>query len=411
MIRRRAFLVGVSAVALLLSAATAYGAPRPAPFSGGGRIESMEAVGTFELGSIRASVPKFFESYAPPAARYAVAKYVMRFSSVDFDGSPVTIKAQVYVPVTEDAGERPVYVFASGTTGIGDSCAPSLETPDTKRWGWYEQNMLAYASLGYIVVFPDYTGFNDPDRPQRYFSKDAEGYMLLDAIRAAFDAFPLKGLSARPSRAVFTAGYSQGGHAAMAAADLRPSYAPETPLAGVVTYGSTNDVEALVREGVAYAPLILYSYMSMYGREGLEPSDYLQERWLPTFESDASTMPVDEFQAHFGYDYTKLYAPAFAKALYGGTLAAEYPELARRLAENHTGLSGHGLPALVIQGDADFIATTATQTKFVVALRALGSRVKFIVFPKVSHKYTRMAGFDASVAWMDELSRELGVIR
>ncbi len=111
--------------------------------SSGGRIVSIERVGLFERESIRDTLPKFFESYGPPRVDYAVAKYVLRFTSQDFDGSAAMITAQLYVPVTAEGKERPVYVFASGTTGIGDNCAPSLETPDTKRWGWYEQKMLA----------------------------------------------------------------------------------------------------------------------------------------------------------------------------------------------------------------------------------------------------------------------------
>jgi pimeloyl-ACP methyl ester carboxylesterase len=372
----------------------------------GGKIVSLERAGSFSVDSLRGSIPSFFEMYTPPRVDYAVNKYVLEFSSVDFDGSPVTVRAQIYAPVMSAASDRPVYVFASGTTGIGDNCAPSLETPETKRWGWYEQNMLAYAGLGFIVVFPDYTGFNDPERSQRYFSKFAEGYMMLDAIRAALSTFPLEGTEARLSGVVFTAGYSQGGHAAMAAADLRPGYAPDLPLSGVITYGSTNDVEALVREGTAYAPLIFYSYLDMYGDTFIRPAEYLQERWMPTFMHDASTMPVDEFQVYYGYDYKKLYTPPFAKALYGGTLARDYPGLSQKFAENHSGLSGHGVPSLVIQGDADFIVTTATQTKFVLALRAQGSTVKYFIFPKVSHRYTRMAGFDASVTWMNDRTAE-----
>lgn len=366
----------------------------------GGRIVSVRPVREYSVDSIRGSIPSFFESHPVPVVKYSVRKYGLAFTSNDFDGSPVTILAQVYVPVFDTPSARPMYVFASGTTGIGDNCAPSLETPETKRWGWYEQNMLAYAALGFIVVFPDYTGFNDPDRPQRYFSKAAEAYMMLDAIRAGFAMFPLEGIGASPSKVVFTAGYSQGGHAAMAAADLRPLYSPDLPLAGVVTYGSTNDVEALVREGPAYAPLIFYSYMDMYRRDAVKPADYLQARWMPTFEQDAPSMPVDEFQAHYGFDYRKLYTPAFAASLYGCTLARDYPELHRLLGDNHTGLSGHGIPALVIQGDADFIVTTATQTRFVLALREKGSQVKFLVSPRVSHRYTRMAGFQVSVDWM-----------
>lgn len=388
-----------SLVAVMVFAA-AFAQAQPARPNG--TVVAFEFQGEFEVARLRSSIPSFFESYRAPEPKYAVRKYALTFASEDFDGSPVTIKAQAYFPVMAEPVEKPIYLFASGTTGIGDNCAPSLETPGTKRWGWYEQNMLAYATLGFIVIFPDYTGFNDPDRPQRYFSKLAEGRMMLDAIRATLSVFPVGGTGVRPSGAVFAAGYSQGGHAAMAAADLRPAYAPDLPLTGIVTYGSTNDVEALVREGPAYAPLIFYSYMSMYGKDKVRPGEYLKDRWMPSFEKDASTMPVDEFQTYYGFDYKALYRPEFASALYGGSLAKAYPDLARLFAENHTGLSGHGLPALVIQGDADFIVTTATQTKFVLALRGKGSLVRFIVFPKVSHRYTRMAGFDASVDWMLE---------
>lgn len=372
-----------------------------------GSIISVERIKDFDTAELKTSIPSFFEHFKAPEPKQSVRKYIVHFASLDFNGSPVTIKAQVYIPLLTEAAELPVYVFASGTTGIGDANAPSLEKPQERRWGWYEQNMLAYATLGHIVIFPDYTGFNDPTIPQRYFSKYAEGYMMLDAIRAVTAFFPRDGLLAKPSKAVFTAGYSQGGHAAMAAADLRPSYAPETALAGVITYGSTNDVEALIREGPAYAPLIFYNYMSMYGRDEIRPEDYLQDKWLPTFEQDASTMGVDIFQAYYGFDYKKLYRPEFAASIYSGKLAQDYPQLARRLAENHTGLSGHGIPALVIQGADDFIVTNSSQEKFVLALRAAGSTVRYLVFNGVSHRYTRMAGFDDSLSWMADRTKAL----
>ena len=91
--------------------------------------------------------------------------------------------------------------------------------------------------------------------------------MLLDAVRATYAFFEAFGTNAdvnpsnvKPSGAVFTAGYSQGGHAAFAAADLRPSYAPELPLTGMIGYGATTNVERLLREGPYYAPYIVQSY-------------------------------------------------------------------------------------------------------------------------------------------------------
>jgi acetyl esterase/lipase len=64
-----------------------------------------------------------------------------------------------------------------------------------------------------------------------------------------------------------------------------------------------------------------------------------------------------------------------------------------------------GLPALVLQGGADCIVTSATQLRFVDALRKAGSAVRYIVYPEVPHKGIRQAAFAASVEWMHHLAR------
>ena len=187
----------------------------------------------------------------------------------------------------------------------------------------------------------------------------------------------------------------------MAAADLRPYYAPDLPLSGIITYGSTNDVEALMREGVAYAPLILNSYREMYGSSLINIAEYLLPKWLEDFDTQ-SIRCINEFQALYGFDASAVYTPRFLASLNNGTLSRDFPALATLTAENHTGLSGHGLPALVIQGSLDFIVTDATQTRFVKALRAKGSQTRFLIYPNVTHRFTRHAGFNASLAWMQE---------
>jgi pimeloyl-ACP methyl ester carboxylesterase len=377
-----------------------------------GTVTSITFGQQYTAADISQAVTQFFGSYTYAGSRFAVQAFSITFTSKDYDGTPVAIHAQVFVPSVKEPAQLPVYVFASGTTGIGDLCAPSLEQPTKRRWGWYRENMLAYASRGYLVIFPDYTGFNDASRPQRYFSKKAEGYMLLDAIRAMFNFFnqrEVTELAVRPARAVFVGGYSQGGHAAFAAADLHAEYAPEVPLTGVITYGGTTDVEALLREGAAYGPLVLYYYMMMYGQGQVNPADFLLPQWLPTFESDASTMSVDVFQHHFGFDASRLYTPKFLTALKQGTLAATFPALSQLLADNRTGYGGHKLPALVIQGGDDFIVTTKTQTQFVTHLQELGSEVQYRILPHVTHRDTRAAGFAASVSWMQARLLELGL--
>ena len=404
-----------AAALALLGLALAPAAARADTAAPGTVLEAVY-VDTLWPGEIRRGAQAFFEGLDSSRARYAVRAYRVRYSSTDFDGSPAEISAQLFVPVHALPSGFPVLVFGSGTTGVDDRCAPSLEQPDVRRWGCYRANMLAYAAEGFITIFPDYLGFNDPLRGQRYFSKAAEAHVMLDAVRAVYGFFAEPAgsrvagasppLPARPSRAVFAAGYSQGGHAAFAAADLRAQYAPEVPLSGVLGFGATTDVAALLREGPVYAPYILHTYRQMYGAEEVDPSLLLQERWASCLEDDAGRLCVDQFQQYYPTDPGLLYTPEFLAALLYGTLPDFQPRLEARLQENRSGLAGHRLPALVVHGLADTVVSTRSQTAFVEALTAAGSAVRYLRLPGVRHRQTRAAGFRVSIEWMESLARE-----
>jgi acetyl esterase/lipase len=333
--------------------------------------------------------------------KYTVDLYRLRYLSTDFDGSPAAITAQLFVPRLPSGEPRPVLVFGSGTTGISDACAPSLENTATHPWGYYKENMLAYAGLGFITVFPDYLGFDDPTRPQRYFSKLAEGHVMLDAARAVLAFLSEEPAGTQAASKVFVAGYSQGGHAAFAAADLRASYAPDVPLAGVMGFGATCDVTTLLKEGPAYASYIIYTYSVMYGTGEVDPAELLQEKWARNLAADVERMCVDEFQLYYPSDGAKLYTPHFCHALYENRLIETFPAVATRLAENASGLSGHRIPAIVFQGSGDIVIRTPSQDRFVGALRNAGSPVRYVLLNGTRHKQVRTDGFAASVAWME----------
>jgi pimeloyl-ACP methyl ester carboxylesterase len=204
---------------------------------------------------------------------------------------------------------------------------------------------------------------------------------------------------------VFAAGYSQGGHAAFAAADLQSEYAPEVPLTGVIGFGSTNDVTTLLKEGPCYAPYILHTYAELYGSAEIDPGEYLQASWASSLDDDVNRMCVDQFQSYYPANAQRLYRPEFYRSLYGGTLPRDYPRLHARLAENSSGLAGHRLPALMVQGLDDSVITTPSQNRFVRELSVAGSPVRYVRLAGVRHRNTRAAGFRLSVEWMEGLAR------
>lgn len=344
-----------------------------------------------------------FDIYGVPDLSYSVRFYRIRYRSTDFDGTPVEIGANVFVPHVAGEGAFPLLVFGSGTTGVSDPCAPSLERPQVRRWGHYEANMLAYAGSGVITVFPDYLGFNDPQRPQRYFSKHAEAHVMLDAVRAARSFLDNRGAGVAATEHTFLGGYSQGGHAAFSAADLREEYAPDVSVTGLVSYGGTMNVETLMREAAYYSPYILYTYRQMHGPELVNTDELLLGRWSRTLEQDVLSMCVDQFQLYYPFEGAYLYSPGFHDSLTRGNLEVDYPELKRILDENIAGLTAHGIPSLVIQGGDDIIVTTKAQEDYVRRLCRLGNPVRYLLLEGVRHRFTRAAGFRATLAWMRQI--------
>ncbi len=376
--------------------------------AGPGTLLTVELLGSYTPEAIQLENEVLFENAGIPDPSYEVDHYLLHFQSTDVDGSAARIRAQLFVPRFSDLTETPVYVFAAGTTGVSEKCAPIIEIPAVNRWGHFRANMLAYAGEGLITIFPEYLGFGDPETPQRYFSKVAEAHVMLDAARAVNAFFEQHNTFARPSDALFLGGFSQGGHAAHSAADLQPQYAPELTITGLVGYGQTNDVAMLMREMAYYSPYIIYSYAAIYGRERINPADYLLPKWLPTFEEDIHGLCVEEFQHHYPRDGRELFTPEFYSALHadaeGFRLARVFPEMARVLRENRAGFDGHGLPSLVLHGAQDIIVSTAAQERFVRALCRGGSAVQFEVLPGARHRDVRPDGFRYSVSWMKHLA-------
>jgi acetyl esterase/lipase len=340
-----------------------------------------------------------FGGYGAPLVENAVDLWLLRFTTTRFDGEVAVVRARAFTPVDPPRGAAPLLVYGSGTTGVADVCAPSREYERATPLGYYRELLAPYAGRGFATVFPDYLGFEDPDRPQAYFHADSEAHVLLDAARAMTELYARTGDLGALRAETFFGGYSQGGHAALAVADQHATYAPDVRVAGVMGFAATTDVEALLATAAYYAPFVLLAYRSIYG-DAIDAAQVLAPRFVPTLEQDAGAFCVDRAQQVYPYDGAGTYTADFHRALQAGDPGAVAPEFARALAANATGLSGHGLPALVVQGGQDVIVLDRTQERFVDALCAAGSPVTYLNVPTARHRDTRPAGFTASVEWM-----------
>ncbi len=340
-----------------------------------------------------------FGGYGAPMVENAVDLWLLQFTTTRFDGAVVVVNARAFTPVDSPRGAAPLLVYGSGTTGVADACAPSREYERATPLGYYRELLAPYAGRGVATVFPDYLGFEDPDRPQAYFHADSEAHVLLDAARAMTELYARTGGLGGLRAETFFGGYSQGGHAAFAVADQHHTYAPDVTVSGVMGFAATTDVEALLATAAYYAPFVLLAYRSIYG-DAVDPAQVLAPRFVAALEQDAGAFCVDRAQQVYPYDGAGTYTAAFHRALQAGDPGAVAPDFAHALAINETGLSGHGLPALVVQGGRDVIVLDRTQERFVAALCATGSPVTYLNVPTARHRDTRPAGFDASLEWL-----------
>ena len=162
----------------------------------------------------------------------------LMYKSTDAAGNPVAVTGTYIEPEAEWTGNgpRPLVAFGPGTQGQGDLCAPSKSLsrpidvrPGELAVGYEAPQIAALVDEGFGVVVTDYIGLGNPDRLHTYTVREDLGHALLDAARAAKN---LDGTSLASDSPVGLYGYSQGGGATGAAAELAPTYAPELNLKG-----------------------------------------------------------------------------------------------------------------------------------------------------------------------------------
>ena len=147
-----------------------------------------------------------------------IAVYRIRYATVGGANEYTTASGALMVPTGLDArcrGARPIVLYAHGTTP-----ARSFNIADLSGQQNAEGLFLAalFASQGYIVVAPNYAGYDTSTLPYHpYLVADQQSKDMIDALSAARSALPAADAPlTTDSGRLFITGYSQGGYVAMA---------------------------------------------------------------------------------------------------------------------------------------------------------------------------------------------------
>ncbi|MEG3631450.1 lipase family protein [Streptomyces poriticola] len=177
----------------------------------------------------------------------------LMYKSTDANGGPVAVTGAYLEPAARWRGDgpRPLVAVAPGTMGQGDQCAASLglERPllfngKTVSVGYEDLVIHRLLARGIAVVVTDYAGLGTTDRLHTYVNRVDGAHAVLDAVRAAR---ALEQASVTDASPVGLFGYSQGGGATAAAAELQPSYAPDVRLAGTYAGAPPADLTEVTK--------------------------------------------------------------------------------------------------------------------------------------------------------------------
>ncbi|MFJ4830855.1 lipase family protein [Streptomyces sp. NPDC088747] len=237
----------------------------------------------------------------------------LMYRSTDSAGLPVAVTGAYIEPSAawKGTGPRPLVALASGTVGQGDQCAPSftLQHPltlngETVSVGYEALAIYRILATGAAVVVTDYVGLGTTDRLHTYVNRLDQAHALLDAARAA-RSVPGATVTAASRTGLY--GYSQGGGASAAAAELQPSYAPDVPLAGTYSGAPPADLTSVMKgiDGSALAGALAWS-ISGFAQADPDLRAVVDANINAAGKAalaDASTMCVGD--ALFGYGFTK----------------------------------------------------------------------------------------------------------
>jgi len=173
-----------------------------------GRLESARLLGAIPASEIAAALAAKESLAQDVVPRYGVTSYRLEYLTADADGREVRASGLVSVPIKAAGAQSPVLSYQHGTL-FKDAEAPGNNAVASEV-------AVVLASLGYIVLAPDYVGFGaSKGTPHPYLLAAPSAAATVDFLTAARTWRSQAGVA--DNGQLFLTGYSEGGYVTMAA--------------------------------------------------------------------------------------------------------------------------------------------------------------------------------------------------
>ena len=323
----------------------------------------------------------------------ASSSQLITYKMLGVSGNEVQATALLFKPKgTPPVGGWPIVVWAHGTTGVADKCAPSRSALGSDQQTLFTQLLNA----GYVVVAPDYEGMNGvvtDTENHPFLNLKSEGYSITDAVVAARAL-----LGSQASNQWMTVGHSQGGQAALGAAQYASraqlnykgtvAVAPASNLRSILAIGESQAAAQATDAAKIpiYAGLDGFTALIAAGLKNPNPSfDYATVFVNPTLtvvNNVAASECLPTIGGALGLSMTN-YVTGNSGSLqgYGRTVAnfTSTPVVATFLDQTSQPLTRNvGTPVIIYQGQADTTVPFPATNRLVLAAREVGNNVSLI---------------------------------
>ncbi|MCC4908922.1 alpha/beta fold hydrolase [Microbacterium sp. cx-59] len=316
------------------------------------------------------------------------------YHSQDLAGADIPVSGVLIVPDgAAPPGGRTIVSWAHPTTGAAPPCAPSLAVdPFQLIEGLHE--LLA---AGYAIVATDYPGLGVAI-DSSYLLGVPAAHRVLDAARAARSID-----EAHIGDRLLLWGHSQGGQAALFAAERAAAYAPELTLEGVAVAAPAADLAALMTDdivnlsGTTIASFAIPAYEAAY-------ADRYPGGEITAILTPAGAKATPEMAALCLTQAKEIHG--IADPLVGAYVSSD-PATTEPwqtlLHENSAGGQPLTVPVFVGQGLADTLVIPSATEGYVRLLCAQQTDVTFHTFPDVTHALAAYASLPAVLEWFAEV--------
>ena len=324
---------------------------------------------------------------------------VMTYKMLGVDGTEVQATALVFVPATPaPKGGWKTIVWAHGTTGVADKCAPSQQGLNGTQF--LLQQLLAQ---GYVVVAPDYEGLGEPSGMEShpFLNVKSEAFSITDAVVAA--RYYLTQQGKLVSKDWLAIGHSQGGQAVLGAAQYASraqlnykgtiAIAPASNLKAILLGGEELAInQPAVIQSYIYSPLDAFTFLIVDGMQGhktmVDYSTVFKENLaalIPTIKGECFGDIEDDIQADM-FDFS--IANGNSLKNYGRTQTGfmNLPQIDTFLNKTSQPLSEKvSTPLIIYQGGSDQTVPQAATDLLKATAEAKGTIIQYNVDPSLDH--------------------------